>query len=60
MQVSITTAHALIVGAVCGVFLGAALWFGAPSLVAGKHPIRQTSDIDAQQVYKDVVLTPYS
>lgn len=36
LQASRTTAHTLIVGAVCGVLLGAALWLGAPSLVAGQ------------------------
>ena len=35
LQASITTAHTLIVGAVCGILLGTALWCGAPSLVAG-------------------------
>lgn len=38
VQASLTTAHTLIVGAICGIFLGAALWFGAPSLVAGEQP----------------------
>ena len=37
LQASLTTAHTLIVGAVCGVMLGTALWWGAPSLVAGQH-----------------------
>lgn len=35
LQASLTTAHTLLVGAVCGVMLGTALWHGAPSLVAG-------------------------
>ncbi|DBA86461.1 hypothetical protein WJX79_010137 [Trebouxia sp. C0005] len=37
-EASLTTAHTLLVGAVCGVMLGTALWHGAPSLVAVLRP----------------------
>ncbi|DBB10527.1 TPA: hypothetical protein ACH3X3_002065 [Trebouxia sp. C0006] len=37
-EASLTTAHTLMVGAVCGVLLGTALWHGAPSLVAVLRP----------------------
>ena len=37
----------------CGVFLGAALWFGAPSLVAGQHPTCRNTATDAEQVCND-------
>lgn len=37
VQASSYTAHALLVGAVCGVLLGVALWFGAPAVVSGRN-----------------------
>ncbi|KAL3162098.1 hypothetical protein ABBQ38_009164 [Trebouxia sp. C0009 RCD-2024] len=37
-EASLITAHTLIVGAICGVLLGAVLWLAAPSLVAVLRP----------------------